>query len=57
MFLLIKQKSPQKTELPVEQTPHQQVKTTVKESRHVKSAILEELNELFDKNKKRQKKS
>ena len=50
-------KSPQKTELPVEQTPHQQVKTTVKESRHVKSAILEELNELFDKNKKRQKKS
>ena len=47
-------KPPLKTEAIPSQTSSQRSEATVRESRHVKSAILEELNELFDKTKKRQ---
>jgi len=45
---------PPKLEFAKEQTPNQQFETTVRESRNAKSAILKELNALFDKTKKRQ---
>jgi small GTP-binding protein len=47
-------KAPPKAESIPKQTPSQRFEATIRESRHVKSAILEELNELFDKSKRRQ---
>jgi small GTP-binding protein len=47
-------KPPLKTEAIPSQTSSQRSEATIRESRHVKSAILEELNELFDKTKKHQ---
>jgi len=47
-------KPPPRTEPIPEQTPSQRFEATIRESRHVKSAILEELNALFDKTKRRQ---
>ncbi len=52
-----KLKAPPKVEFPSEKTPSQRFEATIRESRHVKSAILEELNVLFDKSKKRLEKS
>jgi small GTP-binding protein len=49
-----KLKPPLKTEAIPSQTPNQRPEETIRESRHVKSAILDELNELFDKTKRRQ---
>ena len=47
-------KPPPKIEIMPEQTPTQRFEATIRESRHVKNAILEELNLLFDKSKRRQ---
>lgn len=47
-------KPPPKIEIPLEQTPTERFEATIRESRHVKNAILEELNLLFDKSKRRQ---
>jgi small GTP-binding protein len=47
-------KPPATEETISEQTPSQRFEATIRQSRHVKSAILDELNALFDKTKKRQ---
>jgi small GTP-binding protein len=47
-------KPPPKIEFLPDQTPSQRFEESIRQSRHVKSAILEELNALFDKSKRKQ---